>query len=310
MKVGGTSEAAGLDYLAKQSPGCKRKTLAQIDTELAINKPIGESDFESRSDAVDAKALGSVNMTDRARVSAMKGSGGEKKPIFVIDTEPTPVNIPGFLAGKTEPTAESLLQNEANTSKRAKKKHKGALPKAMERREEAIVNDVEFEDISAEVDVRMREKEEKRKEWEKLKQKSKPVEGDKSRKTVEGNKAVSKEKKKRKRESAVPNAPVSDNGASEHETKKRRSKISDGPSNSKHTGTRTGDIVDGKRSAKLAGTTVGGEKVNKKLKISPGKGTEDKRNERKRQTMEGDAGRIDVDRKRKRKKERKESTKE
>lgn len=79
---------------------------------------------------------------------------------FFIDVNPTPVVLTGSTHKSPKRNAPSTEPLEQEGPKKAKKKHKGTLPKG-----------IEFEDISQEVDTRLKEKEAKRKRNQEKKRK-------------------------------------------------------------------------------------------------------------------------------------------
>ncbi|MCJ1306295.1 hypothetical protein MMC08_009115, partial [Hypocenomyce scalaris] len=94
-------------------------------------------------------------------------AGGENT-YFVIDTNPTPVNLPGLSHKPTKRATEDPSPPEPVEQKKSKKvktKHDGELPGA------TLANNAEFEDISEEVDARLKEKEVKRRRKEEKKRK-------------------------------------------------------------------------------------------------------------------------------------------
>ena len=92
-------------------------------------------------------------------------------PFFVIDTKPTPVNLPGITTQPVKRSASPPGSTEAKKHKKAKKHHEGEMPKS----EDAAK--VEYEDISGEVDARMKEKEEKRRRKEEKKKRKRESRG-------------------------------------------------------------------------------------------------------------------------------------
>lgn len=92
------------------------------------------------------------------------------KPLFVIDVNPTPVDLGGIAIISPKRGASLGDNDEGKKIKRAKTYHNdndnGTFPPA-----EAEV-EVEFEDISQEVDARLKEKEEKRKRKKEKKRKT------------------------------------------------------------------------------------------------------------------------------------------
>ncbi|MCJ1281611.1 hypothetical protein MMC26_000931 [Xylographa opegraphella] len=150
----------GPQYNFAQSKGMKRRSLSKIGAAKVASGEGSGSGSGSGSDVAPQPAA-----TNGARppkqTEDTKSDGNEKEeanPYFVIDTNPTPVNLPGVSHKplKRAPSAEALVEPAGGKLKKAKTNHDGAIPTGSEKR-------VEFEDISEEVDARMKEKEEKRK---------------------------------------------------------------------------------------------------------------------------------------------------
>ena len=94
-------------------------------------------------------------------------SQADGNPYFVIDTNPTPVNIPVNPNRSIKRSMESQSPDETAAKKSKKSKtHHGGDPVGL-----GTEKHVEFEDISGEVDARLKEKEEKRKRKEERKRK-------------------------------------------------------------------------------------------------------------------------------------------
>ena len=186
----------GPQYEFSQSKGVKRASLAKIRAVKAGQAEGSGSGSGSGSDVAPPRTA-SNRAQPIERSEDVKGDKGEMEganPYFMVDTNPTPVNLPGLShkPAKRASSTESLAEPAAVKSKKAKTKHEGMIPTGTEKR-------VEFEDISSEVDARMKEKEEKRKR---------------------------KEEKKRKRESGDSVAPEA--AAESEKPKKKKSKKLDG----------------------------------------------------------------------------------
>lgn len=82
------------------------------------------------------------------------------KPAFFIDVNPTPVDLPPMKDKLPKRGASSPETAEGKKHKKIKKKHTGNLPDTTDE------NSIEYEDISQEVDARLKEKEERRKRKE------------------------------------------------------------------------------------------------------------------------------------------------
>ncbi|KAI9793910.1 MAG: hypothetical protein M1816_007162 [Peltula sp. TS41687] len=128
-----------------------------------------------RVDAKTAATAAEVNGTGMGSTSKKEDKAAAVEPdnpYFVIDTNPTPVNIPplgGGMASHKRTLDEPGRAEEATADAPASKKVK--VKPAVEPEVKPKPPTVEFEDISAEVDARMKEKEEKRKNKDKKKRK-------------------------------------------------------------------------------------------------------------------------------------------
>ena len=131
-------------YEVSREKGVKRKKLAEIRDTQAVRKARGSSGTGSGTNG---------QAEDKPTPADSEGPN----PHFFVDTKPSPVNqpkVPYRPSKRSSPTPEPV---EAIPTKKRKKKHSGCLPGSPGN------NGIEFEDISAEVDARMQEKEEKRK---------------------------------------------------------------------------------------------------------------------------------------------------
>ncbi|KAK4692587.1 hypothetical protein P7C71_g4647, partial [Lecanoromycetidae sp. Uapishka_2] len=162
-----------VEYHIGQAKGVKRKTLAGIREAKAAREAANGSGSGSGSDGaarqtgtILAAANGEANK-EKVRDAAplQEATSREEQPAFFIDTKPTPVNLPGISNQPMKRSASPPEPVEGKKHKRAKKKQDEELPKG------ANGESVEFEDISGEVDARMKEKEAKRKGKEEKKRK-------------------------------------------------------------------------------------------------------------------------------------------
>lgn len=147
----------GMDYKLGQSKGLAHMNLAQIG---AANAEKNGANSGSENEPHAAKATENNKAEDQ---------------MFFIDSNPTPVNLTSAAkySAKRKATPEPV---EANISKRQKKKHSDQSAKLDGADKEVDEPaEVEFEDISGEVDARLKEKEERRK-------RKQQVEGEKKRK--------------------------------------------------------------------------------------------------------------------------------
>ena len=169
----------GPDYQFGQAKGVKRRTLAKIrEAKAARGEGTGSgtgsgsgSGSGSDTGAPPAVSNGSTPGRVHSKTKAAEGkaedeTGDGKNPYFVIDVNPTPVNIPGVSVQPPKRTSDGQPEPETveKKPKKPKRKHEGSLSGAAEKK-------VEFEDISSEVDARLKEKEEKRKRKEEKKRK-------------------------------------------------------------------------------------------------------------------------------------------
>lgn len=161
------------EYEIGQAKGVKRKTLAGIrEAQAAKGKGSGSGSGSGTNSGSEgplkqelkkpATSNGQAS-TEKVQEAAPEGDN----PYFVIDTKPTPVNLQGmsFHPLKRSASPEAV---DAKKHKKAKNKHDGKMPQG-ENTEE-----VKTEDISEQVDARMKEKEEKRKRKEEKKRKREP----------------------------------------------------------------------------------------------------------------------------------------
>ena len=158
----------GPQYEFSQAKGAKRGTLAKIQATKAARGEGTGSGSGSGSDVAPPPVATNGTHLSRQRQD-VKSEDDEKEganPYFVVDTNPTPVNLPGISHKpvKRGSSTEAPAESAGVKSKKAKTKHDGTVPTGSEKR-------VEFEDISGEVDVRMKEKEEKRKRKDEKKRK-------------------------------------------------------------------------------------------------------------------------------------------
>lgn len=147
-----------LEYEIGQARGAKRKKLEEIQEITNVRhggpepKPANPSDFHLKNQAAGKN-------TTEEPVTNGENLG------FVIDVNPTSVNPTGLTTRSPKRSASLSEPIEQKKAKKAKKKHDGNLPQVTDSQ------GVEFEDISQEVDARLKEKEEKRKRKETKKRK-------------------------------------------------------------------------------------------------------------------------------------------
>ena len=159
------------EYQIGQAKGTKRKTLAGVREEKAPKGKASDVGSESGTgsgseELVKQKTKQQATTNGKSRMEKVQEAVPEgENPFFVIDTKPTPVNTSGMPLQPLKRSASPPEPVEAKKTKKAKKKHDGAMPKSED------APQVKTEDISGQVDARMREKEEKRKMKEKKKRK-------------------------------------------------------------------------------------------------------------------------------------------
>ena len=177
-KAAAEARAKGIDlkhpeaeYVVGQAKGAKRKTLAEIGgPQAAKGRTSGsgsgsgtgsgsEGSFNPKSEG-DAITNGQAT-TDKVQESIPEGDN----PYFIVDTKPTPVNIPEISSQLPKRSASPPEAVEVKKHKKAKKKHDGEMPKGGDPQE------VKTEDISEQVEARMKEKEQKRRLKEEKKRK-------------------------------------------------------------------------------------------------------------------------------------------
>ena len=206
----------GPQYEFAQSRGVKRGTLEKIRAAKASRGEGSGSGSGSGSDIAPPPAAtnGTHQSKQNENVKSEDDEKEESNPYFVVDTNPTPVDLPGLShkPAKRASSSEAPAEPVSVKAKKAKTKHNGAVPTGTENR-------VEFEDISGEVDARMKEKDEKRKRKEEKKRKRESGESI----SVEPAAELEKPKKKKSRKLE------GDAEASETVSKKRRGSDAEEP---------------------------------------------------------------------------------
>ena len=159
----------GPQYEMAQAKGVKKSTLAAIRAAKAARGEGSGSGSGSGSEAPTARSTsnGATTNGNKEDVRSDNDTKEDGNPYFVVDTNPTPVNLPGISHKPAKRASDERSPEEPNghrKSKKAKSKHDGEPVATKEKR-------VEFEDISEEVDARLKEKEEKRKRKDERKRK-------------------------------------------------------------------------------------------------------------------------------------------
>ena len=153
------------EYEIGQAKGIKRKTLREIREAKAAKGKVNGSGSGSGSGTgsgsespIKQKPRKPTTTTGHASTEKFQGVTTEgDNPYFVIDTKPTPVNIPGMSSPPLKRSASPPEAVEAKKHKKAKKRHDGRMSKGKETQQ------VKTEDISELVEARLKEKEEQRK---------------------------------------------------------------------------------------------------------------------------------------------------
>jgi hypothetical protein len=158
--------ANGPEYQIGQAHGAKRKLLFKKD----------------RTESTGAEEATKTTLAESAPVAEATEEEGGESQYFVIDTNPTPVTIPG--------SAKKRALEEGSSDEKKEKKEK--KKKKSKQEKEPVI---ETEDISAEVDARLKAKGEKAKAKEEKKRRRESA-GDEEEKTAK----KSKKDKSKKRE--------------------------------------------------------------------------------------------------------------
>ena len=234
------------EYEIGQAKGAKRKMLAALrDAHAAKGVTSGTGTRSGSEVPIQEEAKESATINGQASMGKVEEANLEgDNPYFVIDTNPTPVDVPGisFQSPKRSPGLPEAV--EATKHKKAKKKHDGEMPKGEDTQQ------VKTEDISDQVDARVKEKKKKRKMKEEKKRKRESegepaaaVEGPEStaeppHTVVEAERPKKKKKKVRHSEEPLPDRTVSKKRASEAvggveneegKSKKKRKKSKEAP---------------------------------------------------------------------------------
>ena len=155
------------EYEIGQAKGAKRKMLAALREAHAAKGVTSGTGTSSGSEVpIKEKANEPATTNEQASTEKVEEASQEgDNPYFVIDTNPTPVDVPGisFQSPKRSPVLPEAV--EATKYKKAKKKHDGEIPKGEDTQQ------VKTEDISDQVDARIKEKKKKRKMKEEKKRK-------------------------------------------------------------------------------------------------------------------------------------------
>lgn len=253
---------ADIEYEIGQGKGIKRRKLAEMNAAKATQ----DGNTSASGTVTEAAPNLASGKKPESEATETKEAAGDAQPSFYIDTNPTPVNLPLSAKKKTSKhTSPEAEPTEEKKSKKAKKAHEDELPAA------PLAAKIETEDISAEVDARMKEKEEKRRKKEERRKKK---EADaQAAKASEEQHSASADDKKRKRESddvlAVPADASAGVGDVKKPKKKKSKKEKDGESSAKVG--REGDGVEGESKKRLGEEAV--EEGKKKKQKRKGEGS-------------------------------------
>lgn len=245
-----------IDYEIGQARGTKRKTLEGIKTakvarDAAENEAMGTGDNAlpvengrvKRKGALEEKNVDTNGMSSPRPApasNAQEKTTQEDKVIFSLDANPTPVTLEKIhndASHHEAPLADKPSDeiSKEKTSKKRKTTHKGPLPEPPQ-----------FEDISAEVDARVKEKEEKRKQREarkaqkKLEKKRKRESGDsvmtsggEGAAAMGGTADITDKPKKKKSKKAKNDGEVNGDGSKKRASEEREIPNEEGKKSSK-----------------------------------------------------------------------------
>lgn len=184
---------AGVDHEVGQGKSVKRRKLSHNKATKAAKENVSGCSLGSGSGSAATKGANepAVINGQASHGQPAEGIAEERNSHFFIDTEPSPVNLPGVPYRPSKRSSSPPEPTDANKTKKHKMKHDGDLPESTE------TNCVELEDISAEVDARMKEKEERQKKKERKRKRN--TEGSSALVDNEASAAVEADKPKKKR---------------------------------------------------------------------------------------------------------------
>ena len=165
-----------IEYRIGQARGTKRKTLEEIRGAKNVkhggpgSHGAGEAPGKPEPIPMTPYALHLKSQAKRKKATDETATNGENA-CFVVDVKPTPVNLTGLTTKSPKRSASPHESLQQEKPKKAKKKHKGDLPQSTDNQGLGV----EFEDISQEVDARLKEKEAKRKRKGEKKRKREPA---------------------------------------------------------------------------------------------------------------------------------------
>ena len=170
------SKPTKFDDAFSQGTKSKRPKLGDAGSPSAVYESSPMNATDSGSDrlvanspkprTVNGQDEGQTVESNRARSANVDSTAQKQEPLFFVDVNPTPVNLAG-IAIKSPKRGPSLGDNdEGKKAKKTKTYHNNDEEQFPLEKPE-----VEFEDISQEVDARLKEKEEKRKRRKEKKRK-------------------------------------------------------------------------------------------------------------------------------------------
>ena len=161
-----------IEYQIGQGKGIKRDPLVQMREMGGLKEQqsgsrsrsgSGEDEGPNKKQKTNGHIVPAEVKTEETNTKETDAPPEGNNPYFVIDTNPTPVNLLAHISSPSKREADTEPV-EGKKSKKSKKKHSGNFAAAP-------VETEATEDISAEVDARLKEKEEKRKQKEEKKRK-------------------------------------------------------------------------------------------------------------------------------------------
>ena len=246
-KVAAEARAMGVElkhpeaeYEIGQAKGVKRKTLAGIREAKAAKVKI------SGGGSGSGTGSGSEGPTKQEfeKPATTNGQGNSENvqeatsagdnPYFVIDTKPTPVNIPGISFQSMKRSASPPEADKAKEYKKVKISHGGVMSTGQD------AQAVKTEDISEQVDARMKEKEEKRKRKEEKKRK----------RESEDEPGVAAEDSQRANGASATGAEVESGRKKKKDKKSKEEGLPDRTVSKKRQGSEEAEVEDGEKKKK------------------------------------------------------------
>lgn len=284
----------GVEYVVSKPRGQTLKRTKRISEVEALGDPA------SGPNSIGPKTSIKADTTNARKedVRVTDGAPKEERPPFVIDIKPTLVPSSNHSINQAKQRDEAQEPVATNVFKKAKKRHEGPLPEAPETNKKVLESAVEFEDISAEVDARMEDKEQLRvqNEGKKAKEASEKMKSETALDDSEGGKRKGKEDHKRKREPLVDEKP--------------QKKIVKKAKQAELLGLSVGkkrEAADLEESVEVPRLPIDGEKLGKKAKVSHSKDSPGKGKRKKRVVAKGEEDEGLVSKKRQKKKSKSDS---